>query len=378
MAKGNSTRREKKTLSAECRKIEFGSEYASVDDWQSKGSFLLGISDNTVGVGSGRDALILLVRHGLAHRGWHRLWVPSFLCQEVVRSVADTKIPIATYPHLPTQPLEEALSTIPVRAGDTVLVVNHFGLRKPWPELVSALSPAEVIEDHTHDLWSPWAKGSNAHFCIASLRKLLPVPEGGLIWSPAALELPPEPALTKERRLAAELKRAAMQLKALYLQGVPVEKSMFRELFAQGEEHIASGEVSGMTSLTKLLLPHFPVHDWRSKRFDNIRQMGSLLDGTKGLSILTADSEKECPFSCVCVFDSHELREHVRQTLITERIYPAILWSLSSPVFPDQVSDEDLQLSQRVLSIHADARYNAKDIEYIANTIRRGVEGFRC
>jgi len=365
-------------LSAEYRKIEFGSEYASVDDWQSKGSFLLGTTDNTVGVGSGRDALILLVCHGLAYRGWRRLWVPSFLCQEVVRSIANTKIPIAIYPHLPTQQLEKALSGIPVRAGDTILVVNHFGLRKPWPELAKAVSPAEVIEDHTHDLWSPWAKGSNAHFCIASLRKLLPVPEGGLIWSPRTLELPPEPMVTEERRLAAELKRAAMQLKALYLQGVPIEKSMFRELFARGEEHIASGEVSGMTGLTKLLLSHFPVHDWRAKRLDNIRQMHSLLDGTKGLSVLRPDSDKECPYSCVCVFKSSTLREHVRQALITQRIYPAILWSLSSPVFPDQVSDEDVRMSQQILSIPADGRYATNDLQYIANAIRRAVEGYRC
>ena len=103
--------------------------------------------------------------------------------------------------------------------------------------------------------------------------------------------------------------------------------------------------------------------------------MHRLLDGVRGLLVLRPDGDEECPFSCVCVFDSGSLREHVRQALIEARIYPAVLWPLSTPVFPDPV--EHVELSTRFLSIHADARSDSEDIEHVANASRRAVEGFR-
>jgi hypothetical protein len=51
-----------------------------------------------------------------------------------------------------------------------------------WEERRAA-SEWLLVEDHSHDPFSPWAVGSSADYAFCSLRKTLPVPDGGLLWS---------------------------------------------------------------------------------------------------------------------------------------------------------------------------------------------------
>ena len=75
---------------------------------------------------------------------------------------------------------------------DIILVCNHFGISEQslFDSLID--SPSLIIEDHTHDPWSPWSFGSRASYCFSSLRKTLPLPDGSVIWSPSSFRfLPP-------------------------------------------------------------------------------------------------------------------------------------------------------------------------------------------
>jgi hypothetical protein len=69
--------------------------------------------------------------------------------------------------------------------------MNYFGLRTP-PDL-ELPEGVEVLEDHSHDPVSAWAEQSSADFCLASLRKTLPINDGGALWSPVGHRLPPAP-----------------------------------------------------------------------------------------------------------------------------------------------------------------------------------------
>ena len=108
-------------------------------------------------------------------------------------------------------------SKIDWRLGDAIFWVNFFGLgiKPPFgfvPDWV------EIIEDHTHDPWSVWAYESTANWCVASLRKTLPLGNGGVLWSPAGHPLPSASPVTPERHTAAlEKFLAAMLLKKRYL-----------------------------------------------------------------------------------------------------------------------------------------------------------------
>ena len=314
--------------------------------------------------GSGRDALRGLVAHGMASRGWRRLWLPSFLCQEVVASICETGIEVAVYRDEPTvHPIALPEAVQPGR--DVLFVVNTFGVRSRPAEA----APGDVIEDHTHDPISRWAFESTAAYCVASLRKTFPVPDGGVVWSPASQSLPERPARTEERERAAAQKTAAMLLKRYYLDGHPVSKDVYRLLSAQGEEHIATGAAAAASMTTEAMLPLFPLARWARARRDNRRVLSEALAGTPWLSVLSPDDDEATGFSVVVVMDSRERRERVRRALIEQRIYPAVLWPLEDPVLP--LATESVELSRRILSLHCDYRYVAEDMRRVAEAVLR-------
>ena len=147
---------------------------------------------------SGRDALVALVRWGAIRHGWRRVWVPSYYCPEVpaaLAAIADV-VELLVFPDhalwAPTQ-----VGAIPAIRGDVVVLANQLGVRpRPDTDAMDAITAGGVtlIEDHSHDLGSEWALRSGADYAFASLRKTLPLPDGGAVWSPRGLELPPEPA----------------------------------------------------------------------------------------------------------------------------------------------------------------------------------------
>jgi hypothetical protein len=319
--------------------------------------------------GTGRDALRALIADNQPKRGWRRLWIPSYFCQEVVESLQSTGIGLEVYPDRPGQPAP-GYANLPFRSGDVLMVVNFFGLRIQPSYDQLPRDEVAVIENHTHDPWSAWAGTSKADWCVASLRKTLPVSDGGVLWSPAGNPLPSEPILTADRRRASLEKLAAMTLKSLYLDGAFDDKALFRRLAVAGEGRIASGDVSGMTDWTRALLPEFPVKAWRERRRANQRVLASALGGLPGIAVLQAqDAVCGCPYSGLILLDSVQRRDHVRERLMASRVYPAILWPLQSPVLPG-VPPEDVDFSRRMLSIHCDMRYNREDMLRVAEMIR--------
>lgn len=316
--------------------------------------------------GSGRDAMRALLEWGREQHGWKRLWCPSYFCQEVVAALISTGLQVVAYHDSPLNEFEAPDATA-LRQGDVLLVMNFFGLRtRPSYEDV----PPQVIllEDHTHNPWSEWAYQSRAHWCVASLRKTLPLPDGGVLWSPMHREGPPECATTAERESAASRKFSAMILKHEYLRGLDVDKAAFRDLSIAAEPGIASGAISGISTISQQLLKTFPVHDWQRQRRQNHQIVARCVAGLGPIACPSPASTTEAAFSAILLFESQRMRDAVRQQLIEHRIYPAILWSLEDPVI-DGVPAEHAALANRMLSIHCDMRYDDSDMIRICDVI---------
>lgn len=318
--------------------------------------------------GCGRDALRGLAAYGRDVRGWKRLLVPSYLCQEVVGALIDDGHSVAVYPDRPDL-LQPELEVRNVRAGDAVLLVNYFGLRS-GAFAPSLPSDVDVVEDHTHDPWSDWTRKSCADFCVVALRKTLPVPDGGVLWSPRGHALPEELPVTEARLRASSEKVTAMVLKALYLEGHRVEKKTYRELSGGAEKHIASGTASGIPPFTRQVLPVLPAAEWRDRRRSNYRRIAAVLDDVPGLSVLGCDGSAQGPFCLPLVFDSPAMRDRARATLLEARIYPAVLWPLNEPLV-ESIGAADRELSARLLCLHCDARYGAADMDRVLEAVRR-------
>lgn len=353
---------------------EFGSEFHWMPS-TGRSSEAMPWSGGANLYGSGRDALRALLAWGRAMHGPRQLWIPSYYCQDVVASLLIAGVDGAVYRDGPTEVAGEA--AVEASSGDVVLRVNYFGLRGVPPVGASAMKDGvEIIEDHTHDPWSEWAWQSEADWCIASLRKTLPIPDGGVLWSPRGHMLPPSAPVTPERVGASAEKLTAMVLKNFYLSGRTVAKESFRRLAVAGESRIALGDVSGMTLWTKNLLSTLPINAWRKTRTTNHRVVTDAFERLDWLSVLPREPGREvCPFSAVLVFKSEALCGFVRRRLIEAQVYPAILWPLNEPIL-DGVPEDHRGLSRRSLSIACDMRYNEPEMVRVASLIRRSGEEF--
>lgn len=319
--------------------------------------------------GSARAALRALLAHGAANLGWRRLHLPSYFCQDVVSAFKIPSIETRTYFAGPAGD-ERPTDLDALGYGDVLLVVNFFGLRNCAPYATAREIDVQVIEDHTHDPWSDWAATSRADWCVASLRKTLPIPDGAVLWSPAGLPLPAPPVLTEEHARTALDKWAGMGLKALYLAGAPVDKDAFRQMLTSAEERFGAGEPSALSPLAAALLPTLPIAALRKERSANFQVLSAAIEGAAGIEVLHPRGSSACPFSTVLCFDSAERREFVRTRLIGACVYPAVLWQLDRPVL-GPIPDEHLQFSQRMLSVHCDARYGEEDMCHVASLLRR-------
>jgi hypothetical protein len=307
--------------------------------------------------GSGRQALTALVLHGRQEHGWRTLYVPTYYCPEVVddlRRVTEVR----RYRASPEGDVAEPGAD----NRDAVLLASYFGER---PAQVGLEAAARII-DATHDPLATWLDGVNADYVVASLRKTIPLPDGGMAWSPRGLSLP-EPRPAGDRQLAGVGHMlSAMSLKSAYLAGKPIDKTAYLELFTLADRYFQDTEPGEMSPFSRSVLPTFPLQRWRQQRMDNIAAATVALQGLSLVHVLPST------FGVVLRFECHALREAVRSALIAQSIFPAVLWDLSN----EDVPEAHTQLARRMLFVHADFRWTRADMDKAARTVRMACAAF--
>lgn len=336
---------------------EHGSEF-HLPDLQSISSIETGLS-GSIRVGTGRDALALLLTHGAQHRGWRRIFIPTYYCEDVMTRLYETGVEIARYPAGP-----EGIEDMPrAKPGDVLLRVAYFGWGlAPLPEEFNG----EIIEDHTHDPWG--SAHSAAHFCFASLRKTLPLPDGGVLWSPRGYSLPSKPQLDQNHANAALKKLAAMSLKRVYLSGGNVPKEAFRALSMEGERAFGVGQISAMLPWSEIVQEAMPVLEWRDRRRYNLQAFREAIGHTPGLEIL-GPPYAEGPFAAILRVGNKAVRDALRAALLRDAIYPAVLWPIDPERLPLLPSTQ-IQFAETTMALHVDARYDEKDMIRVAERVK--------
>jgi hypothetical protein len=282
-----------------------------------------------------------------------RLHVPSYFCMGVAEALAPD-VPIAFYRHLPDDG-GPRWATLHARDGDVVLAQNLFGRDegRPWNDWMASHPRVTVVEDHSHDPLGPWARASRAPYAIASLRKTLPVPDGGLLWSPAGRRLPRPDGRPGD---GAHLKLAAMLLKSAWLDGRPVPKDDFRALHQRGERTLL-GSAAPATAFTAAVLPLLDADALRRKGIDNARALAAEAPVRAG------------PFRAQLVCSTPAERDAVRASLAAHGIYAPVHWHQDR----DRLwsgDDEAADLAGRMLTVPVDHRCSAADVRRIAAVLR--------
>jgi hypothetical protein len=319
---------------------------------------------------SGSEALVALVRWGSRRHGWQRVWLPSYYCPEVptaLLALAAEGVELCAYAdHTLTACAD--VEGIPATPGDVVVVVNQLGIRSAPDVAAVAHRGAVVVEDHSHDLGSGWARGSRAHYAFASLRKTLPIPDGGAVWSPRRQELPPEPLGTDDRAGPAAERLAAALLRRQERAGSVDDRMRFLALARSAARQTDPPPRPRISPVSRALLPHMPTAAWRERRRLNFEILLREAHPPRGAHVLLP-SAGGVAFAFTVVFDAEVGRERAERALVERAMVPTVLWPLD-PSRGRGAGPADAGLSRRILSIHCDQRYDEEDMHRLAGILR--------
>ncbi len=300
-----------------------------------------------------------------------RLWLPTFFCPEVALSC----LPVADIREYrdDCRWAEPDFESLQPAETDLVLAVNYLGVRRPEPwQRWRLRRECILVEDHTQDPFSAWARESRADYAVCSIRKTVPVPDGAILWSPAGRLLPAPPSGVDDYR-GSMLKAGAMLYKRFYLSGsLGAEiKPAFRKLQLQGEGELGRQDGSAMSPLSSAILSRGVPKVWRQQRVENARTLLELLeDWAVAKPAFHHWPEGHAPFDVALVFENREHRDHYQRSLQREDIYCPVEWVC------DTADIDAMDLSSRILNVPIDHRYGREDMKKIAAAIL-GVQAMR-
>lgn len=322
---------------------------------------LISYHKNSYYYGCGRCAINALIRYHLKKKLWRRLFVPEYFCYEVIDSIKTTGIKIVFYPDYPLENDNSIIKKIKFVDGDVLLRMNYFGLRNFRD---NSDIKAIVIEDHSHDLFSDWALNSNADWCIASLRKTLPIPDGGILWSPKKdISFIEKPFINSDHSKLSEDRCRAMKMKEMYLGSEgEVEKVDFLKILHSTEEKLGNANCPAISSVSEEIIKRIP-RSILQRKTENYKVLNKTLSQKKCLILQGED--KSAPFSLVILFNSKSDRDSIREELTCKNIYSTILWEIRN----DSVSEKLKNFSQCMLSLPIDFRYAESDILWMSQVV---------
>jgi hypothetical protein len=334
--------------------------------WEVGGDFAVGapasgpfvpLPENVRWYSLGRHAIAALSAGSMS-----KIWLPCYFCADVKGTCAD-HFNVERYCDHPNEE-HPRWDTLRPAKSDYVLAVNYFGMRdkKLWQQW-RGRNECVLIEDHSHDPFSAWARSSEAEYAFASLRKTIAVPDGAILWS-VKRELPVQLPLGSSPGAAAKL--SAMVLKRDYLERPDQEslKPEYRSLQIRGEKLFEQEKPSNASDFTRIFLRNGIALSWLTQREQNVQTLLRAARFSEGVKPLFDTWPKGAtPYGLVLRFDNPAERNRWRDRLREDNVYCPVHWD------EQDGCDEATRLSERILTVPADQRYNLTNVEILVERL---------
>lgn len=283
----------------------------------------------------------------------NRIWIPDFVCPAVIDAVTKAGIALSTYAIDGGLRLCETDWLGAVDAGDAVLTVDYFG----FPFDLNGLRGlgATIIADCCQALFK-MPNWQDADYFIASPRKFVGVPDGGILvsQSPLPINLQPAPLEWQTNSLNASLARRAFD------EGNG-DDGWFAA-FQENESLQPTGPFS-MSAESKELIARLDYEFIAAKRRENYKVLSSILQGNALFPELEDDV---VPLGFPIRV---ERRDDLQQKLFANKVFAPIHWHLS---------DADLdglafELSEHILTLPCDQRYTSEQMTWLARLVKSSI-----
>ncbi len=313
---------------------------------------------------SGRSALFLILKE-LYKKGVDHIHLPAYLCNSILSVIKKTKFKYDFYP------VDMNLEAHPdPHRGSAVLLIHYFGKLNAATKSLRAEAGNDfyLIEDASQAMLSDWSKDFNkSQYVIISPRKFGPVIFGG--WCNVLSQI--DEVNEKVEKVAWQ-SLAARLTKAQYLENMPAQieqqtENFYLELFNEVERFI--DENPTCTYLPDWVKRLVAEYDWigaSAKRLENFHLLREML--SQDLDMLFSDiNPEEVPLGFVVRLKK---RDWIRMKMAEERIFCPIHWHLPNDVSKAKYPYSQ-DLSDTVLTIPIDQRYNSEDMEWVASSLKK-------
>lgn len=250
---------------------------------------------------------------------------------------------------------------------DAILTMNFYGsadTRTAIAKVKAFNDNITVIEDFSHCTFClDKIFNEQVDYYVTSIRKSIGVCDGALVLSKKP---------TNRKYIDAEapdfgtLRKGAQEMKGRYAYSKSLDsKSVFLAELRQGEEMIDKLDgVHPMSEISKSMIASVNGEEVAYARRENMKHLRSLLNGKVKMIPGLDKCYDGAPFSLPILVEN---RDVVQKQLAQKGVYAPVLWPIDDKA--RNICKVSAYVSDHMLSIPIDQRYNYDDIEDIASIV---------
>lgn len=289
---------------------------------------------------TGRNCLEYILRC----RHYKKVYIPYYTCDVILEPFHKLGIEYTFY-HINLD--FEIADDIHPQMGEAILYTNYYGLKQKYVEILVERYGQKLIVDNTQAFY---AKPINGIDTFYTCRKFFGVPDGAYLYTDKLLDEELEQDVSYER-MSFLLKRIDLGAEAGYAD--------FRE-----QSHLLIGQpIKRMSKLTERLMQSIDYEKSAHTRRNNFCILHELLKKTNKNRITLDDN------AVPMVYPYYSDKERLREYLINNKIFIARYWP--NVLEWCQSGDWEYQLSENLVFLPIDQRYNEEAMEIILNLIKR-------
>lgn len=306
---------------------------------------------------SGRSALRFLLNN-LNIEGTYLL--PEYICESVIECFPTNKVRFYRVSDSFVADVDDIKEKTDLQTG-IIYVMHYYGMLQPLSVLEKIQEIAHerditIVEDITHSIFT--SLKTIGDYVIGSLRKWMPIPDGGLLLSNKHFDL------TSLEKQLDNSKIYGMILKQLYLEKKLDCNSHYRQLFIESEQRLdRQKRILAISDLSLFLLKCVDSHNLVEQRKHNYSYLKKLLL-EQGISPAVELGDNCCPFAFPIRIHN---RDCFREYMIDNSIYCAVHWPRDG--IRERERKQAVNNATSLISLPIDQRYGRKHMEYMADVI---------
>ena len=290
---------------------------------------------------TGRNALEFILR---SIGRVHRVYLPYYTCEVVFEPLRKLSIPWSFYAIDLNLEMTDKLE---LGEDEYLIANNYFGLKDAYIRTLSSIYGNRLIVDCAQAFFAEPLSGIKSFY---SCRKFVGVADGGVAYvgTPVdSVDFPEDSTSDHDSHLYTRREFGA--------------EAGFKE-FQENERKLDDQPIRSMSGKTKEILGHIDYEMVVNRRRTNWQYLYSLLQERNHLSLPCLDS-----FACPMVYPFMvEDGERLRRKLIEGKVFVAKYWP---NVVDDGIHKTEFLLSNQIVSIPCDQRYQEEDMERIVELL---------